>query len=172
MPTCVCTMRCSSVTRPATILLSRSPAQPGSPSKRVGADAGASTSPLGSLTNKSSTKLTKMMPASSITAAVQLPVASRSVPLMAGERTAPIPEPARSTASGTLDTVLSSLRCSLPLEPPFLSSNRATTLVNHPSSDARSSIPLERALRPVMPDAPFTARRRMLPSNTLLPHLG
>ena len=84
-------MRCSCVTRPATILQSRSPAQPGSPSKRVGADAGASTSPLGSLTNKSSTKLTKMMPASSITAAVQLPVASRSVPLMAGERTAPSP---------------------------------------------------------------------------------
>ena len=51
---------------------------------------GASTSSLGSLTNKSSTKLTKMMPASSITAAVQSPVASRNVPLMAGERTAPI----------------------------------------------------------------------------------
>jgi hypothetical protein len=59
-----------------------------------------------------------------------------------------------------------------PQTPPFHSSNSATTLVNYPSSDARSSIPSERALRPVMPDAPFMPRRRMLPSNTHLPHLG
>src|SRR5215216_804383 len=64
--------------------------QPGSPSRRACAGVSSSLSPPGSLTNKSSTKLIRMMPASNITAAVQSPVASRSVPLMAGERTAPI----------------------------------------------------------------------------------